>query len=166
MKDYEIKNELDDVKMDGAQSSYLGNPIEDPNALNAIRYSVLLPVSARVKNTDAATAANYGYFFVADRPYEVLSITKRQKTKGADAGATLQVEKLTSGTAKDSGVNLLATALDIGSNSVDNTTYYGVLTTTKTALVLRAGDALGLTTAATTITSVNDVVVTVTLRAI
>jgi len=166
MKDYVIKNELDDVKKGTEQSSFLGNPIEDPNSANAIKYVTYYPVSVSVKNTDAATAGNYGYLFVADKPYEVISITERHRTKGSDSGARLYVEKLTSGTAKGSGVDLITAGIDIGSGSTNDATNYATLTNTKSYLVLRRGDALGLTTKATTITSVADLVVTVLLRAI
>ena len=167
MKDYVIKNELDDVKKGTQQSSFLGNPIEDPNAANAIKYVTYYPVSVALENTNAATAGNYGYFFVADRPYEVISITERHRTKGSDSGARLQVEKLTSGTAKGSGVDLVVSdGINIWSGSSNDTTNYATLTNTKSYLIMRRGDALGLTTKATTITNVADLIVTVLLRAI
>lgn len=159
-----IKNPLDDIKNETQRSSFLGNPIEDPNAAKAIGSVVYYPISTRVQDTTAATAANYGYFFVADRPYEIVSVSERHKTAGTDGSAvTLQVEKLASGVAKASGVDILATAFDL--KATINTNQYGTLTNTKTALILKKGDSLGLETSGT-LTAVADVCVTVILRAI
>lgn len=161
---YKIENPLDDIREDNQNPSYLGNPVFDPNALNSISQVIFFPISTRVPDTAAATAANYGYFFVADRPYEIISITERHKTAGTDGGAvTLQVEKIPTGTAKSSGTDLLATAINLKGTA--DTTQYGTLTTTKTALILKRGDSIGLETSGT-LTSVADVCVTIILRAI
>lgn len=161
---YDLKNPLDEIKEEQIPSSYLANPIEDPNARKAINEVVFYPVSGRVQDTDAQTAANYGVFFNSDRAYEVISITHRHKTAGSHASAvTLQIEKLTSGTAKGAGTNLLATAFNLKASN--NTTQFGVLTNTKTALIIRRGDSLGMVTSGT-LTDLAEVCVTVILKAI
>lgn len=132
-----------------------------PEQLLLIRANTPRIVSGFVSGTAAATATNYGLFFVADRSYAVISITERHLTAGTDAGAvTLTVEKCPSGTAPDSGSALLATAFDLKGTA--NTVQYGALTLTKLSLRLTKGDSLVLKDAGT-LTAVADVCVTVLL---
>ena len=71
-------------------------------------------VPITIQDTDAATAANYGVFFTASFPCEVMAISESHKTAGSDGGAvTVNVEKLTSGQALDAGVTLLSTAFNL-----------------------------------------------------
>jgi len=64
-------------------------------------YGVTKPVTVRIPDTMAATAANYTTpFFIADRTYEILSAVERHEVAGSDGSAvTLTVEKVPSGTA-------------------------------------------------------------------
>jgi hypothetical protein len=126
-------------------------------------------VTVNLTDTSAATAANYGMFFTAYHPCEILSISEVHGTKSTQAGATLQVEKLTSTTAKGSGDTILVTAfaLDGANNTVvfkngtdfDNTAP-AVATDGLTRTQLSQGERLALKPSAT-LTALKDVQVTV-----
>lgn len=95
-----------------------------------------------------ATAANYGVFFIASANCYVNAFKEVHKVAGSDAGAvTLQLEKLTSGVAPDSGTALLATALSLKATA--DVVQTGSLTTTTTSLFLATGDRLCLKDAGT-----------------
>lgn len=118
-------------------------------------------VSVRVPSTDAATAGNYGTFWTAPAKCVVDSIVERHATAGSDGGTvSLLIEKLPSGTAKDSGTDL-NTALNLKSTA--NTNVSATLSTTAATLELASGDSLGLVTSGT-LTAVADVAVTVGLH--
>lgn len=137
-------------------------PQLDPQQKRTLFGNIFLPIAAFISGADAATAANYGSIFIADRAYEVLAISEVHRTAGTDAGAvTLNLEKCTSGTAPDSGVTLLATAFDLKAST--NTPRYGTLTATKSNLLLARGDRLILKDSGV-LTGVADVAVTVILR--
>jgi len=116
-----------------------------------------------IPGTAAATAANYGYFYVADRPLIVTGVTERHETAGSDGGAvTLQVAKVPSGTAKGSGTNLLTAGVNLKGTA--DTNQSGTLAATA-AITLAVGDALTLVPTGT-LTAVAGVHVTVSLRAL
>lgn len=132
-----------------------------PVEKDVINRQIIYPISVRLKNTDAATAANYGAFFVADKTYIVNAVTEVHGTAGSDAGAvTLQIERLQGTEAPDSGDVLLSTALNLKGTA--NTVQYGTLITTN-FLILGRGDRLCLKDAGV-LTAVADVVVTIYLR--
>jgi hypothetical protein len=110
----------------------------------------------RLKNTDAATAANYGVFFIASRPYEIMEIRAVWSTAGA-SGSTLQIERLTGTTAEGSGDSVLTGTVDL--NGTANT----VVSRKTVALQNRkmsTGDRLALVDGGT-LTSLDNLVVTV-----
>lgn len=146
----------------GGQSSlFLGDPRFDSQAKKILGQGVIRVISHIIGGTTAATAANYGTFFVADRPFVVIGFSENHRTAGTDGGAvTIQLEKLTSGTAEDSGTNLLATALSL--KATVNTPQHGVLTNTKTDLILRRGDRLAIADAGA-LTTVAHVTITLFL---
>lgn len=136
----------------------------DPQTNKAIRETVLLPASVRLKDTDAATAANYGMFFVADRTYEVVAITEVHGTAGSDASAvTLQIQRLQGTEAIGSGDDLLSSAFDLKGTA--DTVQFGTLTADKSVLVLERGDRLSLEDSGT-LTAVANLQVTVLLKQI
>lgn len=119
-------------------------------------------VSWLVASTAAATADNYGAFYIAPYPVEVVSVKERHETAGADAGAvTLNVQKVPSGTAKGSGTDLLSAGINLKGTANTNAT--GTLSTTVATLRLAAGDALALVPTGT-LTAVDGVTVTVELK--
>lgn len=99
-----------------------------------------------VPGTSAATASNYGVFFTALYPCEVLP-NPAVSWQTAGVSPTLQIEKLTSTQALDSGVTLFQTAVDMSTTA--NTVAYPSLTTTFTSRRLVKGDRLALKDAGT-----------------
>lgn len=75
-------------------------------------------IATALAGATPATAANFGQFYVAQRPKRLVSAVERHRTAGGDASAvTLTLEKLTSGTAEASGVNMLSTTFDLKSTA-------------------------------------------------
>ena len=127
----------------------------------AINSVISYPVTVRLQDTSAATAANYGTFFTADKTYAVSAVTEVHGTLGTDAGAvTVQIEKLTGTQAPDSGTVLLSTALNL--KSTINTVQYGTIVASGANILLR-GDRLCLKDAGT-LTAVANVQVTLYLE--
>ena len=115
-----------------------------------------------LKDTDAATAANYDAFFHAPWPCEVVSIKESHKTAGTDVGAvTLMIEKRTGTQTKTNGVDVLASTFNL--KAAVETYQEGTMTATAANRQLSIGDKLGLETAGT-LTAVAHVVVTVEVR--
>lgn len=111
-----------------------------------------------IPGSSAATAANYGVFFIA--PYPCVFVNAME-VHGAVGGtnAALQVEKLTGATASGSGTPLLMSAFDLTAtaNTVQ-TRSMGKLV--NSVFNLATGDRLGLTTTGT-LTNASQVVVVV-----
>lgn len=115
------------------------------------------PISATLPGTSAATAANYGVFFIAIRKCVVKQVYEFHTTKGTDASAvTLNIEKLTGTQAPDAGVTLLSTAFDLKGNI--NARQVGALVALRSSLTLKPGDRLCLKDAGT-LTAVAGVIV-------
>ena len=115
-----------------------------------------------VAGTAAATAANYGSFFIADAAMELIEAVERHETAGSDGGAvTLMVTKVPSGTAKGAGTDMLAAGVDL--KAVADTNITGTLHGTQANLQLAAGDAVALVTTGT-LTAVAGVSVRCTFR--
>lgn len=113
----------------------------------------------------ASTATNYGVFFIAIYPCEVLYVAETHRTAGSDASAvTLQVEKLTTGQALDAGVALLQTAFNLKSTADTPVVKSGKdLVFTANSRQMKQGDRLALKDAGT-LTAVAGVQVTVYLK--
>lgn len=145
---------------DISRESQLTFPL-DPRSQRLIEDITIYPISVRLKNTDAATAANYGVFFVAERQYSVLAVAEVHGTAGSDASAvTLQIERLQGTTAPDSGNVILSTAFDLKGTA--NTVQYGSLVTTGVT-ALQRGDRLCLKDAGV-MTAVANLCVTVYIQ--
>lgn len=96
-----------------------------------------------IYGADAATAGNYGVFFIVPFLCTVVGFKEVHQTAGTDAGAvTLQLEKLTGTEALDAGVNVLSTALSL--KAAANTVQEGALTTTLANRNLAEDDRLAL----------------------
>lgn len=120
-------------------------------------------ITANLVSTLPATAANYGAFFTAIAPCEIMGMVERHGTLGTDGGAvTLQVEKLTSGTVKGSGTNILTTAFDLKS-TIDTPVFKTTKDFVVSSYVLNKGDALALEVTGTP-TSVADLQVTLIIK--
>lgn len=139
-----LRKEVEQLKRDVEVrdgDSQLKFPL-DPRSTRIIEDLTIYPVTVRLKNTDAATAANYGVFFVSERQYNVLAVAEVHGTAGTDASAvTLQIERLQGTEAPDSGDALLSTALSLKATA--NTVQYGTLVNTGVT-ALQRGDRLSL----------------------
>lgn len=110
-----------------------------------------------IQGTDAATATNYGVFFIVPFTCTLSSFKEVHQTAGSDGGAvTLTLEKLTGTTAPDSGSVMLASTLSLKATA--NTVQIGTLTTTLANRNLAIGDRLCLKDAGV-LTSVANVTV-------
>lgn len=121
-----------------------------------------LVITKTLDDTDAQTAAKYGFIFTAlKRGYEVMAIGEIHGTLGTDGAAvTLQLERLTGTTAKGSGTNILVTAFDL--KSTINTPVVKETTALQNRQLAR-GDRLALKTSGT-LTALKDVHVTIYLK--
>lgn len=96
-----------------------------------------------VVGTAAATATNYGTFFIAPFACYLNKFYEIHQTAGNDAGAvTLTLEKLTGTTAPDSGTVMLDSALSLKATA--NTLQTGTLTTAIANRNLAIGNRLCL----------------------
>lgn len=116
-----------------------------------------LYISHTIYGTDAATATNYGVFFIAPFACYISSFKEVHQTAGSDASAvTLTLEKLSGTTAPDSGSVMLASTLSLKATA--NTVQTGTLTTTLANRNLAIGDRMCLKDAGT-LTAVANVTV-------
>src|SRR3990167_4853692 len=107
------------------------------------------------------TTAEFAAFFIADRHYRVIGARERHSVAGTNGSAvTAQVQKVTSGTAKASGVNVLSTTFDLKSTA-DTPVWLGP-STTAADIVLVPGDALTVLSSGT-YTALIDTTIKVTL---
>lgn len=170
-------NQQDNTKLNTPGSFTIQPDINDPAEIRDFReirilkqdgwHGVTLPVIHVLPGALPQTAANWtAPFFIANRAYQVLSLTTRWETK-AGAAATFQLRKVATGTAPASGIALLTTAIDLTQNA--NINYSGVMVSTYTSNVLDPvlilGDSLCLTVTGT-IAAVVGVTVQVNLKAI
>ena len=115
-----------------------------------------------IADTAAATAANYGVFFIAPAAGVFEEVWETHKTAGTNGGAvTVDVEVLTSGQALDAGYVVLSTPLSLKSTA--NTTQRGTLSSDISKLQFARGDRFALKDAGT-LTDVAHVCVTVAIR--
>ncbi|NLG03893.1 MAG: hypothetical protein GX567_08725 [Clostridia bacterium] len=92
----------------------------------------------------SATATNYGVFFIAQRPIEIVKIKESHTTAGSNAGVvTLQIEKLTGTEALDAGSGVLKTAFNLKGTANTVISYSGYAGLTD-ARILKEGDRLAL----------------------
>lgn len=116
-------------------------------------------VNAFLPGSTAATAANYGSFWVAPAKCVVDSIVVSFSANSSSG--TVEVEKVPSGTAQGSGTNLQTATVSTASGA--NTNQTATLSTTAATVELAAGDRLALEDGGT-LTSLTDLVVTVGLH--
>lgn len=153
------------TQMDGTDFNASEMRIDKQNGF----FGVTLPIVTNLPGTTAQTAANFTTpFFIANRTYEVITVTERHETAGSDAGAvTVQLKKVPSGTAPGSGTSILTTALSLKTtaNTNQSGTVSLVITSSIADRVLVAGDALSLLSSGT-LTALVGVTVSVLLKAI
>jgi len=75
-------------------------------------------VTVNLVDIQPQTAANYGMFFIARYPCEIMRVAEVHGTAATNAGAvTLDVEKLVGTTAKGAGISVLATTFSLKSTA-------------------------------------------------
>lgn len=100
-------------------------------------------LSHTIYGTGAATAANYGVFFIAPILMRIASVREVHQTAASDGSAvTLNIEKLTSTQATGGGVVVLSAGLSLKATA--NIVQSGVLSTTLPNINLAIGDRLAL----------------------
>lgn len=116
-------------------------------------------ITHSIYGADAATAANYGIFFIARHPVEVMRVTETHAVAGTHADAvTLDVKKAGSGVAIASGTSILSSTFSLKSTA--NTPILKESVNLSSARVLEEGDRLGLVVSGT-LTDLSDVCVTI-----
>ena len=121
-----------------------------------------LHVHWTIPGIQAATATNYGVFFIVPLISLVVGFQEVHQTAGSDAGTvSLMLEKLTGTTAPDSGSSVLSAALSLKATA--NTVQTGTITSTSANKTMAIGDRLCLKDAGT-LTAVANVTVLLTLQ--
>lgn len=159
-EELEITKPYPELENDGERIPF-SEPQLTPYQLQLLKRNIFLPVSMIVQDVEAADAGSYGNQLVADRDWKIISISEVHRV--AATGGSIQVENIPSGTAKDSGTDLLATAFALTASA--NVPRFGTLITTTRSLILRRGDRLGLVISGLTGTP-EDICITVILQAI
>lgn len=122
-----------------------------------IRYGKYIEHS--IYGADAATAGNYGIFFIVRHPIEIMRITESHVVAGTNAGAvTLDVKKAGSGVAIASGTTLLSSTFNLKSTA--NTPVIKEGMDLSSSRVLIEGDRIGLVVSGT-LTALSDVHITI-----
>lgn len=97
----------------------------------------------RVEGTSAATAANYGPFFMALAPCYIRAVYEFHETAGTDGGSVgLNIEKLTGTQSPDAGSTILTSNLNLKATA--NTQQKGSLVVSRASRTLAKGDRLCL----------------------
>lgn len=100
-------------------------------------------ITKSLDGTEPQTAGNFGVFYIAPFACAVSAVYEAHQTAGTDGSAvTLNIEKLTSGTAAGSGVNVLGSEINLKATA--NITQTGVLTNTLANRRLKKGERLAL----------------------
>ena len=112
--------------------------------------------------TEAATAANYGVFWIAPFDCVITEVREVHQTAGSDGSAvTLDIEKLTGTQAPAAGVSALGSTIDLKGTA--NTVVTATLTSTIANKNLVRGDRLALKDGGT-LTAVDNVTVIIEIK--
>lgn len=112
----------------------------------------------------AAASATTGYVLVAPTGYQVVAVREIHAVAGG-SGATVNLERLVSGTAPGSGIAILTTAMPLNgtANTSQSTATSNIINTAgTTGTQLKAGDSLGFKLAGT-LTGLANCVVQITI---
>lgn len=136
----------------------LGDHLHNGFDVSRIKYAdistKILQIHHTIQGTDAATATNYGVFWIAPFSCFVSGFKEVHQTAGTAGGTvSLTLEKLTGTTAPDSGSDLLNAAISLKATA--NTVQTGVLTQTTSRLSVSAGDRLCMKDSGTLTTVAN-----------
>lgn len=108
-----------------------------------------------IYGADAATAGNYGVFWIA--PFECTVTEVREVHQTASTSGTLQIEKLTGTQALGGGVNVLNATISLSATA--DTVVTGTLSTVPADIRLVRGNRLAMEVAGTLTSGVNVTVV-------
>ena len=134
-------------------------PFRNPALVDVKAVRESFAVSIALPGATAATAANYGSFWVAPAKCVVDSIT--YSFSANSSSGTVEVEKVPSATAQGSGTNLQTATVSLSTGA--NTNQAATLSATAATLELASGDRLALEDGGT-LTSLTDLVCTVGLH--
>lgn len=130
----------------------------EPFAYEDLKRKGGVAITHTIPSTAAATAGNYGVFFIAPRAMTIMWVAESHQV--ASTSGTLNLEILSSGVAPGSGDSVLGTAFDLSATADTPQTAEGTdLTSTR---VLSPGDRLALVDGGT-LTNQDTVTVTVYL---
>ena len=133
-------------------------PVESNLLLRTINDYITYEVSVTVPYIDAEDANFYPIFYHPN--VKCFLIEARERHTTASTSGTVTVEKLTSGTARGSGLSMLASTFNLA--GVANTTQLRGSTTVFAGTQLNPGDAVALR-ARGTLTNARNVIVTILL---
>ena len=120
---------------------HTGTDVSQVNFANVYQKKVW--ISYTIYGTAAATAGNYGVFFIAPFKCYINKIQEVHQTAGSDAGAvTLTIEKLTGTQALDAGVSTLNSTINLKGTA--NTVVTPTLTQTTANRNLDIGNRLAM----------------------
>jgi len=106
------------------------------------------PITISLFGLTSATATNYGVFYTAPRPCEIMLVSETHRQAGTDAGSvTLNLEILDPGEALDAGDEVLVTPFNLKSTANTPVEYSGTSITTH--CVMKQGQRLALKDAGT-----------------
>jgi hypothetical protein len=127
------------------------------NFLEEVRYGKYVEHS--ISGTLAQTATNYGFIFTARHPIEIMRITEVHGTAGTDASAvTLDVKKVSSGTALSSGTTILSSTFNLKSTANTPVVKEGGSLSSNRKLI--ENESIGLVVSGS-LTSLSDVCITI-----
>lgn len=131
---------------------HTGTDLSPINFMNI--YQKKFWVTHTIVGTDAATATNYGVFFISPFKCYINQIKEVHMTAGDDVGAvTLTIEKLTGTQALDAGVSTLNSTINLKGTA--NTVVTPTLTQTTANRNLDVGNRLAMDDAGTLTTVAN-----------
>lgn len=168
MEDYKpqiaaIEKRLNDIESKPSMPDHRHNGFD----VSAILWDDLsrkkLQIHHTIQGTAAATAANYGVFWIAPFACYVTGFREAHQTAGSDGGTvSLQLEKLTDGTAPDGGTAMLSSALSLKATA--NTMQTATMSPTTANVNLAKNDRLcmkdaGILTAVANVTVLVDIMI-------
>lgn len=134
-------------------------PFQNPALAHGEFVKTGFTVNVLIGGTNPATAARYERFWTAPAKCVVDSVDATWSV--ASSSGTLNVEKVASGTAQDSGTDMLSST--ISTAGAADTVTAGTLSTTLATVELAVGDSLALVNSGT-LTNLTDLHVTVGLH--
>jgi len=137
-------------------------PIEIANKQETIQNKDGFCVSTTLPGITPRTAGNYGVFFIAPFPCEVLSVSEVHQNNGTITNSTLQVEKLTSNQALRDGAFVCKTGFLMTTSANIPRTRTGYAELQNTTLV--KGDRLALYEPLYALDAITGICVTVHLK--